>query len=179
MGSVLSHLSVRYRPGDRANVRRLFEILGFGVDDTRPEVMMVRIDRGDTSEEYVNRIAVWEMTPEQEEYEAAYREASCDARLAAATSRYHDATQRDPDRAGHFGIRTRSHEELEQVVDALENLAGTELAHRVKVNGWCRPGDANSHSSRFDQAFIWTDLFAPGVIGPGVVFELQYLAPRP
>jgi hypothetical protein len=169
---------VRYAPGDRPKVRQLFELLGFAVDDTRADVMMVRIDRDDTDDEYVNRIAVWEMTPEQARYEEVYRDAAAVGPLADAAAAYHNATQVDPDRAGHFGIRTRSHQELEQVIRKIEELAGTELGRRVKVNGWCHPGDANSHSSRFDQAFIWTDLFAPGLIGSGVVLELQYVSPR-
>jgi hypothetical protein len=172
---LLSHLSVRYAPGDRALVKDLFELLGFGVDDTRADVMMVRIDRDDRREEYVNRIAVWEMTAEQARYEAAHRDATSRTDLGRAIEDYLADARREPDRAGHFGIRTRSHEELDQIVDAIEQLAGTELGTRVKVTGWCHPGEAGSHSSRFDQAFVWTDLFAPGLIGPGIVFELQYL----
>jgi hypothetical protein len=137
--------------------------------------MMVRIDRDDTGDDYINRIAVWEMTPEQQRFEEAYREAMKGDRLAAAAAAYEEANRIDPDRAGHFGIRTRSRGDLDRIVEAIAKLDGTDLGHRIKVNGWCHPGDANSHSSRFDQAFVWTDLFAPGFIGSGIVFELQHL----
>jgi hypothetical protein len=173
--TALSHLSVRYRPGDRHNVKALFELLGFGVDDQRPDVMMIRIDSDDTGTDYLNRIAVWEMTPEQLRFEVAFRSAASDGPLASAIADYEESTVQDPDRAGHFGIRTRSRDDLDRVVARIEQLAGSELGARVKVKGWCHPGDANSHSNRFDQAFIWTDLFAPGFIGSGIVFELQHL----
>lgn len=174
-GALLNHLSVRYAAGEKDKVAKVFELLGFGV--TRREdmdVIVVKIDPEDTRKEYVNRIAVWQMPPQQAAMEAVLKERLTDPEAQEAYQAYDVMAGAEPDRVGHFGIRMASMEHLEGAVAAIENTTDPDLVGRVKICGWCRPGDPTSHSATLAQAFVWTDLFAPGLIGPGIHFELQY-----
>jgi hypothetical protein len=171
---LLNHLSVRYRPGDKAATAKAFELLGCGVRWVEGmDVLLVRVDHRDTSETYVNRVAAWPMSEEQLRIERYLDGARQTPEGAALFADYARMSGEDPDRVGHFGIRLASTEQLETIVARIDAVDDPDLVGRIRINGRCNPNDGKSHAVMLKQAFVWTDLFAPGLINGGAHFELQ------
>jgi hypothetical protein len=82
--------------------------------------------------------------------------------------------RREPQRSSHFGIRCEDRVSFDRRLDAIRTAAVTpELKGRVDVAGVFFPGDPGAVSTDLAQAFVWTDVFAAGMVSLGQHIELQ------
>ncbi len=147
--TVLGHLALHYREGDERPARRLLELLGCKLVDNGPApgsdgFCTVLVDPA-TADYADNLMFLSGMTAEQEAVESAIRHAlrlgEPDADPAAGA--FEAASSVNPESSSHIGIRYRSLEALENVLDDLAAAAspGGELAGRIQVRRYRpRPG---------------------------------------
>ena len=204
--TLLGHLALHYREGDERPARRLLELLGCKLVDNGPApgsdgFCTVLVDPA-TADYADNLMFLSGMTAEQEAVESAIRQAlrlgEPDADPAAGA--FEAASSVNPESSSHIGIRYRSLEALENVLDDLAAAAspGGELAGRIQVTRYRpRPGgngeadaavaaridaspsfsgrEPTSFAPHWIQCFVRTDVCGFGILAFGSTFELDYV----
>lgn len=177
-GTLLNHLEMLYRPGERALAVSLCEALGWSVIDTdqRTDVgstyMIVRFEPSDSN--YLDNVMfLSEVRPEHSAVERAFAAAlATDQELQRAVETYAAKARTRPYGIPHFGVRYRTFDDLEGVLDQLESRLTPELRPRVAYDA-IRPGDPRALVDNLIQAFVYTDVICTGLFGLGQVIELQ------
>jgi hypothetical protein len=177
-GTLLNHLEMLYRPGERDLAVSFCNMLGWHVieTDTKTEVgstyMIVQFEPADSS--YLDNVMfLSEMRPEHVDLEkvvAALRHS--DSELAQAFDKYSTKAKTRPHGIPHFGVRYRTFGDLEAVLDRLEGSLTPTLRSRVAVDA-IRPGDPRAMVDDLIQAFVYTDVICTGLFELGQLIELQ------
>ena len=172
-GRLLNHAELVYRPGERKLVMRVFETLGCGVVETGGPYLVIQIDPGEG--DFVNNVLyASEVTAEQWEFETLLqKQLGRGGELTAAHRAFDSLRSAQPQRTTHFGIRMASATELEETLERIDSLVGTELEGRLQLSAVFRPGDPGALSDALIQAFVRTDVCACGLISLGQHIELQ------
>ena len=174
----LNHVELVYPPGERAQARALFELLGCDVHDSGGPFLTAKI-QPDSTDLTNNAMYASEVTDEQWALEQALQTAVHDGELRDSSAGYLAHLQAHPQRSCHFGIRYPTAESLEAALDRIEHVDDVEpeLKGRVSVSGVFRPGDPGSYTDTMIQAFVHTDVMASGLLTFGQHIELQWQVP--
>ncbi|MFI6588222.1 hypothetical protein [Embleya sp. NPDC050493] len=175
----ITHLELLHRPGERAQARRLLELLGCRVLDRGGHFFSAFVEPEVT--DYLNNILYTsEVTPEQWAFERQLQVAAAEGPFARARSAWDAHMRAEPRYTHHFGLRLPSEEALDTAlarIDAAGREDG-ELAGRVEVVAMFRPGDPGAATDTMVQAFVRTDVVACGLVTLGQHIELQWHLPR-
>jgi hypothetical protein len=177
-GRLLNHVEILYQRGERDLAIGFFEAL-----DCR--VVSTARDSGtgstyayalpeETEDDAVNNVFyLSEIREPQWRLERVLeRRVREDEELREALEEYDTKARTKPHGTTHFGLRYRSFEDIEAVIDRLEHDLPAELAGRVAVVA-IRPGDPECMSDSLIQAFVRTDVVCAGLFPFGQVIELQ------
>jgi hypothetical protein len=172
---MLHHVAAMYAPGERAEARALFEVLGCEVFESGSPFLLARIGpaRPGIGESWV---FASEVTPEQWRLEETLRSECEGGVLAGPANDYVHRLRTDPQHACHFAIRYPSGAEFDATLERLEHVAehAPALAGRVSISGVYRPGDRGAQSATQTQAFVYTNVVASSVLAFGQHIELQW-----
>jgi hypothetical protein len=160
-----NHAELVYRPGERALVRHLFELLGRKVvDDGSP---WLRID---------GTVFISEVTPKQWAFEQALSTMLEKRREDAALEPFLSGLKVAPQLYCHFGIGIATLAEWEALIQRVREAGSSDpqLRGRVGIASVIRPGEQGSLSDLLVQAFVTTDVFSAGLLTLGQSFELQH-----
>ncbi|GCD95941.1 hypothetical protein [Embleya hyalina] len=177
----LTHVELLYRPGERAQARRLLELLGCRVLDRGGHFFSAFVEPGVTDYRS-NVLYASEVTPRQWAFERQLAAESADGPLARARSAWVADMRAHPQYTYHFGLRLPPEDAPEAALARVEAAGreGGELAGRVEVVAVFRPGDPGAATDTMIQAFVRTDIVACGLVGLGQHIELQWhLPPTP
>jgi hypothetical protein len=172
----LNHVEFVHRPGERALVRKLFDLLGFGFMETHDgRYVMGIIDGGDSGAD--NFIAGREVRGEQWAFDQQLSAALAQEPLASSLADYRRMLVEKPQDGMHFGIHFDTAAQWEAAVARIEAVErdAPELAGRVRLERAFRPGDPD-HEFSLRQAFVWTDVISCGSLAFGQQIELQTTA---
>jgi hypothetical protein len=173
MARVLSHVELLHAPGERQLALEVFELLGCRTQMLSDDVHLAGIIEPLSGDRLNNALYVSEATATQWALEQALRRTlSDDSDLAQVATAYTRGLQGRPQDAAHFGIVYDDHDAWEARVDVVRRVPDTHphLADRLLLSGVFPLND------RLHQAFVWTDVFAAGVITFGQHIELQWQA---
>lgn len=176
-GQLLNHLEAVYRPGDRRLAREFLTALGLYVEDySVPEpdgdtmlgIHFEAADRDATN----NIIFLHKMSAPQAAFDTLLQaRLADDAALADAYAQFLDTVKHYPGATPHFGIRYRSKEALDAVIDRL-GAVSDDLKQRVSVSEMpphpTRPGMPDIR-----QVFVQSDVISTSPAGFGQTIELQ------
>jgi hypothetical protein len=176
-GQLLNHLEAVYRPGDRRLAREFLTALGLYVEDysvADPEATsMLGIhfepaDRDSTN----NVIFLHQMSAPQAAFDSLLqaRLADDDA-LASAHAEFLEAIKRYPGATPHFGIRYRSMDAVDQVIERLNGVS-EELKRRLSVEEM-PPYPTRAGMPDIRQVFVQSDIITTSPAGFGQMIELQ------
>jgi hypothetical protein len=169
----LNHVEFVHRPGERALVRALFDLLGFDTQETHDgRYVMGIIHAGNTGAD--NFIAGREVRCEQWAFDQQLSCALKQEPLASSLARYRKMLLEKPQDGMHFGIHFDTAAQWEQAVARIEAVErkAPELRGRVRLERAFRPGDPD-HEFSLRQAFVWTDVISTGSLAFGQQIELQ------
>jgi hypothetical protein len=169
----LNHVEFVHRPGERALVHALFDLLGFGTMETHDgRYVMGIIDAGETGAD--NFIAGREVRGEQWAFDQQLTAALKQEPLASSHADYRRMLLEKPQDGMHFGIHFDTAAQWEQAVARIEAVErdAPELRGRVRLERAFRPGDPD-HEFALRQAFVWTDVISTGSLAFGQQIELQ------
>jgi hypothetical protein len=169
----LNHVEFVHRPGERALVRALFDLLGFGTMETHDgRYVMGIIDAGETGAD--NFIAGREVRGEQWAFDQQLAAALKQEPLASSHAQYRQMLRDKPQDGMHFGIHFDTAAQWERAVARIEAVERDQpaLSGRVKLERAFRPGDPD-HEFSLRQAFVWTDVISTGSLAFGQQIELQ------
>jgi hypothetical protein len=175
----LNHVELLYRPGEREQAKRVFEILGFRVSDRGGTFFTAFVEPGE-SDFTNNAVYASEVTEEQWALEQALTGAlGTDDEVGTTARAYLGRLEKEPQRSFHFGIRYPSVEALDATLARIAAVGETdpELVGRIGVSGVFRPGDPGALADTMIQAFTRTDVVAAGILAFGQHVELQYQFP--
>jgi hypothetical protein len=177
-GTLLNHLEMLYQPGERGLAISFCEMLGWSVTETDQKsdvgstYMIVRFEPAESS--YIDNVMfLSEMRPEHAELDQTLgllRDTKPE--LATVIDAYATRARTYPFGIPHFGIRYRSFDAVEAVLDRIEHSLTPELRSRVTVTA-VRPDDARAMVGNLIQAFIYTDVICTGMFTFGQLIELQ------
>jgi hypothetical protein len=173
----ITHSECIYAPGDGPLVEDLFKTLGFNVIKVDPYPYIIAQVQPDVQDVMTNCIYASELTPVQQAFEKTLREQlESSPGFRSAAKEWEDDFRNDPQRSVHFGFRYETREDLEATVERLREATGPgkPLEGRVLVTGVYFPGDPGSITDTMAQAFIWTDIFASGILTFGQHLEMQW-----
>jgi hypothetical protein len=171
---VLNHVELLHAPGEQALAYEVFELLGCRLRMLTDDIHMAGVIEPASADHLNNALYVSEATAPQWNLEQALRRSlRDDADLAEVAERYTHGLHERPQDSAHFGIVCTDHDAWEARVEVLRNVPETHphLARRLVLTGLF------PLSPRLHQAFVWTDVFAAGVITFGQHIELQWQAP--
>lgn len=176
-GGFLNHLEGVYRPDDRELAKELAEALGLFVREVRftetSNPLLSVHPNGEDLDPTNNVILLYEMAPDDVALVALLQEKlATDAELSSALAARRERVRTRPASMPHFGLRYRSTEAIERVLDRLRAGLSADLARRVAVEEMpaYRP-IAGLPDIR--QVFVSSDVFAIGSLGLDQVIELQ------
>lgn len=172
----LNHVEFVHRPGERALVRKLFDLLGFATQETHEgRYVMGIIHAGETGAD--SFIAGREVRGEQWAFDQQLSEALGQGALADSLAQYRRMLVEKPQDGMHFGIHFDTAARWEATVARIEAVEREipELAGRVRLERAFRPGDPD-HEFSLRQAFVWTDVISTGSLAFGQQIELQTMA---
>lgn len=176
-GGFLNHLEGVYRPDDRALAKELAEALGLLVREVRftetSHPLLSVHPNGEDLDPTNNVIFLYEMTPDDDAFVALLQDRmAADAELRSAVEARRERVRTRPASMPHFGLRYRSREALERVLDRLRAGLSADLAGRVSVAEMpAYKPIAGLPDIR--QVFVSSDVFAIGSLGLDQVIELQ------
>jgi hypothetical protein len=150
----LNHVEFVHRPGERALVRALFDLLGFGTMETNEGRYMIGvIDGGESGAD--NFIAGREVRGEQWAFDQQLIAALQQEPLASSLADYRRMLLEKPQDGMHFGIHFDTAERWEEAVARIEAVESIrpELCGRVRLERAFRPGDPD-HEFSLRQAFV-------------------------
>jgi hypothetical protein len=177
-GTLLNHLEMLYQPGERSLAISFCEMLGWSVTETEQKsdvgstYMVVRFEPAESS--YLDNVMfLSEMRTEHMELDkvlAILRDTQPE--LASVIDAYATRARTYPFGIPHFGIRYRSFDAVEAVLDRFEHSLTPELEPRVTVTA-VRPDDSRAMVGNLIQAFVYTDVICTGMFTFGQLIELQ------
>lgn len=180
-GQLLNHFEAVYRPGDRGHAREFLTALGLYVEDyshsdpASDKMLGIHFnpeDRDATN----NLIFLHKMSEPQAKFDALLRaKLAGDAELAEAHGQFQETVTRYPGATPHFGIRYRSMEALDEVMDRL-NAVSDELKPRVTVTEM-PPYPPYPGMPDIRQVFVQSDVISTSPAGFGQTIELQVERP--
>lgn len=177
-GRLLNHVEILYQRGERELAKTFFETLGCTIVDTETDpgtgstILYVYPDAGE-QDRLNNVMYLSEVRDEQREIERVLAtRLGADVDLREALARYDQKARRTPHGITHFGLRYRSFDDLEVVIDRSTHGLPDELQGRVSVEP-IRPGDPRSMTDELIQAFVRTDVVCAGLFVLGQLIELQ------
>lgn len=180
-GTLLNHIEMLYRPGERELAVAFCRLLGWEVVDTGaasetgPTYLFVHLEPSDP-DRLNNTLYLSEMRPEQARLEATLDQLRRDSSaLAEAIDRYREKAVSRPHGIPHCGVRYRSVADVEAVIARVQEETGSAtspLRGRVSVDP-VRPSDPRSMTDELVQAFVYTDVMCSGLFALGQLFELQ------
>jgi hypothetical protein len=169
----INHVEMIFRPGEREAARAYFELLGFGVSDFGPWlVVAVDPDEGNGID---NVMYASEPIPAQQKAEDALEAAIAgNPETLAALEHYRTVRVAHPHYNFHFGASVRSHEDWIERTERAQDAARSHplLKGRIDVSAF-NPGDPGSVGPQF-QTFVLTDILSTGTLQTGLIFELQW-----
>lgn len=171
----ITHSECIYAPGDGELVTLLFTVLGFTVTQVDPYI--IAHVQPDVRDAMSNCIYVSELTGSQQAFEKTLRDQlGSSEHFRAAAEEWESGFRRDPQRSVHFGFKYESQEDFVAAIDRLKAVSGPgqPLEGRVLVTGVYFPGDRGSITDTMAQAFLWTDVFASGILTFGQHIEMQW-----
>jgi N-dimethylarginine dimethylaminohydrolase len=171
----LNHVEFVHRPGERALVGKLFDLLGihmWEMMDGRYVVGVIDTASFDESRNE-NYVAGREVRAEQWAFDRQLREALTREPLASSFAVHEQVLRDKPQDGMHFGIHFSTIAGWEEAVARLAEVeaAAPELKGRVRLLRAFRPGDPD-HEFSLHQAFVWTDLISTGSLAFGQQIEL-------
>jgi hypothetical protein len=177
-GTLLNHLEMLYQPGERELAVSFCKMLGWSVTETdrATEVgstyMIVRFEPEESSN-LDNVMFLSEMRPEHVELEKVLGAVlSNESDLERVVDAYATKARTRPHGIPHFGVRYRSFEQLDAVLERFERSLTPDLAPRVAVDA-IRPEDPRAMAPDLIQAFVYTDVICTGLFTLGQLIELQ------
>jgi hypothetical protein len=199
--ATIGHVAMYYRPGDEAQARRLFELIGCTLVDNGPDPGrdgFTSIVVAGPDWNYVDdMLYLARASAQQLALEDVIRDAlrvGTDDEDPALTA-FSALRAEWPETYTHVGIRFRSLDDVERAVAALDaaGAPGGELEGRVSVTRFrARTGKDDAVDRRMDdspvfadddrhafsdfgvQCFVQTDLVAAGLLTLGQIIELDY-----
>lgn len=180
-GVMLNHLEAVYRPGDRQLAREFLTALGLHVQDfsySEPDAtQMLAIHFEPADKDSTNNIIfLHQMSPPQAAFDEQLRSALANnATLTDAKELFDETIRKYPGGTPHFGVRYRSMEELDQVVERL-NSVSNDLEPRVTVTEMA-PYAPREGMPNIRQVFVQTDVITTSPAGFGQTIELQVERP--
>ncbi|MFI1379965.1 hypothetical protein [Embleya sp. NPDC020886] len=174
----ISHVELLHRPGERAQARRVLELLGCRVLDRGGHFFSAFVEPA-VSDYRANVLYASEVTPEQWAFEQQLGVASAEGPLARAQASWMAHMRANPQYSYHFGLRLPSEQVLDAALARVEAAGrpGGDLAGRIEVVSVFRPGDPDAATDTMVQAFVRTDVVACGLIALGQHIELQWHLP--
>jgi hypothetical protein len=168
----LNHVEFVHRPGERALVRALFDLLGFATMETNEGRYLIGII--DAAAGPDNFIAGREVRAEQWAFDRQLAAALEQEPLASSFARHRQMLRDKPQDGMHFGIHFDTAARWEAAVARIEAVERDrpELSGRVRLERAFRPGDPD-HEFSLRQAFVWTDVISTGSLAFGQQIELQ------
>ncbi|MFT3865127.1 MAG: hypothetical protein QM729_12700 [Solirubrobacterales bacterium] len=169
----INHVEMIYEPGEREAAQALFELMGFGVSDFGPW-LVVNVDP-ETGNGIDNVMYASEPVPAQQQFEDALQEAlAAHEGATAALEHYRGVRVAHPQYNFHFGASVPTLEDWKERVARLEDAAANhpQLKGRFDLSVF-NPGDPGAVGPQH-QAFILTHILATGTLQTGLIFELQW-----
>lgn len=170
----LNHVEFVHRPGERALVHALFELLGFQtIEMWEGEIVIGVVDPPVFDElDNDNYLAGREVRPEQWALDQALAEALDREPLAGAFENYKAALAFNPQWGMHFGIKLDTLARWEAAVARFAELEAhaPALKGRARLIKVFRPEDTDQRAPLY-QAFLWTDVIASGSLALGQRIE--------
>lgn len=169
----INHVEMIFQPGERDAARAFFEVLGFGVADFGPWlVVSVDPENGNGID---NVMYASEPVPAQQQFEDALAEAlEGHEGASAALAHYREVRIAHPQFNFHFGASVPTKEDWEDRVKRIEDAAENHPLLKDRINlSVFNPGDPGAVGPQY-QAFILTHILATGTLQTGLIFELQW-----
>ena len=173
----ITHSECIYAPGEGELVKTLLTTLGFAVTKVDPHPYIIAHVQPALKDVMSNCIYASELTPTQQAFEKTLRETLATSEdFRSAAEEWETDFRNDPQRSVHFGFCYDTREEFEATIDRVRKASapGQPLENRVLVTGVYFPGDPGSITDTMAQAFLWTDVFASGILTFGQHLELQW-----
>ncbi len=176
-GTLLSHIQLHYRAGERDLAIELSEALGCAITDTGMEINpvgnLLAIHPNPDDRNFRNNVLyISQMPPEQEVLEGELLRSSAeDGRLGDSLAKYRSMARRRPFGAPHFAVRYESPEAVERVAERLDPLA-KKLGDRVNLRLF-RPGDPDAIGNDPLTGFLDQDILVSGAFLFSQLIELQ------
>lgn len=175
-GVLLNHFEAMHRPGDRELAMEFLEALNLAVVElsftATTKLIAVHIDQDDR--DYTNNVIfLHQMGPAHAALDALIQDRfKTDPELQAAYTQVRESMRTGPGGTPHFGLRYRSMEALESVMDQLRDKVSEPLKGRVTVTEM--PAyPAKEGMPDIKQVFVYTDVLTTAPAGYGQLIELQ------
>lgn len=181
-GGFLNHMEGIYRTEDRALAIELAQALGLAVSElqftAKSRPMLAVHPNADDRDPTNNVFFLYEMPEVQRRLvDLLKNRVQIDPELHAAMQTYQDAAAKAPPIMPHFGLRYRSPQALQAVMDQLERGLSAELKARVSV--WeVPPYEPIDGLPDIRQVFVRTDVFFVGAAPFEQAIELQIVRPH-
>jgi hypothetical protein len=170
----LNHVEFVHRPGERALVVALFDLLGFDTQEMVDGEVLIGVVDPSTFKvtDNDNYLAGREVRPEQWAFDQALAEALRQEPLASAYEGHKEMLAKTPQWGMHFGVNFSSLEAWEAAVARVRDVDkhSPALKDRARLLAVFRPGDPGAFS--LYQAFVWTDVIASGSLALSQRIEL-------
>ena len=176
-GGFLNHMEGIYRPEDRALAIELAQALGLAVSEIRftanSRPLLAVHPNADDRDPTNNVFFLYEMPEVQRRVvDLLKRSVETDPELREAMELYRGAAQKAPPIMPHFGLRYRSPQALQAVMDKLVHELSPELKGRVSL--WEVPAYKPIDGlPDIRQIFVRTDVFFVGAAPFEQAIELQ------
>lgn len=173
----ITHSECIYAPGDGELVKQLFQAMGFTVTKVEPHPYIIAHVNPDVKDVNNNVLYASELTPTQQAFEKTLRETLASSEeFRTAAEEWENDFRGDPQRSVHFGFRYEDREAFEAAIERVKAVSapGQPLEGRVQVTGVYFPGDPGSITDVMAQGFLWTDVFASGILTFGQHIEFQW-----
>jgi hypothetical protein len=172
----LNHVEFVHRPGERALVHALFDLLNFQTIEVWEGEIVIGIIDPPTFDEADNDNVITgrEVRPEQWAFDQALANAFTREPLAVEFESYKATLALNPQWGMHFGIHLSSLEKWQSAVTRLSEIEkhAPQLKGRAELIKIMRPGDPDQRAD-LCQAFLWTDVISASSLALGQRIELS------
>lgn len=175
-GVLLNHLEMVHRPGDRDLAMEFARALNLHVAElafTQANSLIAIHPEDSDRDATSNIIYLHQMQPAHAEFDALVRQKiESDPELKQAQAKFQEILQTRPGGTPHFGIRYRSMDALDQVIDRLSRGLSHALKERVSLREM-PPYKAREGMPNIRQVFVYTDVITTSPAIHGQLIELQ------
>jgi hypothetical protein len=161
-----THAQMVFRPGERALVVRVLDLLGRQV-----------VDKGRPWLYVDNWIFMYEVPPKQWAFEQQLAALIAEHRKDPAFEGFLGELDAHPQQYCHFGVTLDTMEEWETLTQRVRDAGKNDpaLRGRIEITSVLRPGDPG-HVGSSTTAFVRTDVFSSSLLTFGQIFEMNYYA---